>query len=99
MCSGAARRRTHRIVGACKTSPAEEVNEPVEAGQSAATLFLPFGKGRGLDTEQVIDRSHHPDACRQTQRHRHIELVFDSQTSSRYIKVKIIQGGPTAGAQ
>lgn len=49
---------THSNVGARKPSPAEEVNEPVEAGQPTATLLLPFSIGGRLDSVQVIDWSH-----------------------------------------
>lgn len=67
MCTGAGSWScTHRDVGACKTSPAEEVNKPVEAGQPAATLFLPFSKGGRLNGVQVIDWSHHPNTCHKT---------------------------------
>lgn len=47
-------------------SPAEEVNEPVQGGQLAATLLLPFGEGGSLSAVQIIDWSHHSKACDDT---------------------------------
>lgn len=57
--------RTHSNVGACKTSPAEEINEPVEAGQPAAALLLSFTVRRRLVPVQIVDWSHRPEACRE----------------------------------
>lgn len=63
MCIGEGRRScTHSYVGVCKSSPAEDVDQSVDAGQTAATVLLPFAEGRGLNAVQVIDWSHHPKA-------------------------------------
>lgn len=54
---------THGDVGTGETSPAEKVNEPVEAGQLAAARLLAFGKGWRFGGVQVIDGGHHSQAC------------------------------------
>lgn len=61
--------RTHGNVGACKSSPAEEINEPVEAGQPAAALLLSFSVRGRLVPVQIVDWSHCPEACHETWHH------------------------------
>lgn len=60
---------THSYVGVCKFGPAEDINEPVETGQLAAGVLLPFGEGRSLNAVQVVDWSHHPKAWHRDTKH------------------------------
>lgn len=66
---GRGQRCTHSYVGVGKFGPAEDVNEPVEAGQLAAGVLFPLGEGRSLDAVQVVDWSHHPTAWNRETKH------------------------------
>ena len=55
--------RTHGGVGAGEAGPAEQVHQPVEAGQLTAALLLSLHEGRGLGGVEVVHRRHRADAC------------------------------------
>ena len=57
---------THGGVGAGEAGPAEQVHQPVEAGQLTAALLLSLHEGLGLGGVEVVHRRHRPDACTNT---------------------------------
>lgn len=55
--------KPHGDVGAGEVSPAEEVDEPVEAGQFTSRLFLALHHGAGLGGEKIVYGGHHSQTC------------------------------------
>lgn len=54
--------------GAADLSPAEEVEQAVDAGQLAAHQSLAFHQGGGVTAVQVVDGRHHHHVCRGNRR-------------------------------
>lgn len=59
---------THGETGVADLSPAEEVEEAMDAGQLTAHQPLTLRQGAGLAAVQVVDGRHHHHICRGTHR-------------------------------
>lgn len=51
--------KAHSDVGVGEVSPAEEIDEPVEAGQFTSCLFLTLHHGAGVGAEKIVYGGHH----------------------------------------